>query len=295
MVNWVLTRPLSSKDSPLLMGGTDYIQIKQVNQLYNIKQWCSFNLVTACLAFVSFHYHNESELILFQFVIIFYSKQLFFSHDFKSLLFLFYLKLPQINFNANILLWFMSGCSLTQFVRGIRRRFLRGGTLSSRIALRLCHTSEPPWILCLLSHVHPSHCSSDVVSMTVTIVSPSISAMAGVQWVLWKHWMNRWRDEWGFRAELRSSGRVPCRKNHHWVIHIEYGWGPGHWWGEEDGGLEVETGPTFEKSRRASWGIFSILNRTSFSAMHQSPQLFQVLQHITSIFCCRCPKAPHFA
>ena len=39
----------------------------------------------------------------------------------------------------------------------------------ARIALPLCLSSESPWILCLLSHVHPLHRRSDIVFMTVTL------------------------------------------------------------------------------------------------------------------------------
>lgn len=123
---------------------------------------------------------------------------------------------------------FLSGCSRTQPEKGMRKRLLRGGSLSSKMPSSFAIPPNPMNPL-LTSSGPPLHPSPGIVSMTAILVSPSISAAAGIQWVLWKHWMNGWRGEWGFKAELRNSGGTP------WWRH--QGPGPGSlvvWGGKRD-------------------------------------------------------------
>lgn len=186
---------------------------------------------------------------------------------------MFYLKLLLIHFNTNIfLLPFLYGWSLAQAVRGIS--LLRGGALLPGLLYPFVFPLNPheSFACYLMSTLYI------VDLMLSSWLSPCIPINFCSTWYSVGALMGRWRDDQGFRAELRNSGRVPCGKNHHWVSHTEYDWCPGHWWGWGERQAQRKGRAQIWEVRRASLGIFSIFKQN---------QLFSHACHPNSS---RCPN-----
>lgn len=141
--------------------------------------------------------------------------------------------------------------------------------------------SESPWILCSLSHVHPLRCRSDVVSMTVILVSPSISAAPGVQCMLWKYWMSGCRDDQALELSWEILGGSPVGRTTIESVTLSVTGAQVTGWGGKKDRLKEKAGPKSEKSRRASLGIFSIFKQNQLFS-HAYPNSSRC--HNTSLY-----------